>query len=469
MKLKLYNTLTNQKEIFVPINQNEVTIYTCGPTVYSYAHIGNMSSYLMADVLIRALELLGYKVKQVKNITDVGHLTSDGDTGEDKMEKEARKQKKDPFEIAAFYTKQYIEDEKVMKLKEAFARPKATEFINEMIEMVKVLIDKDLAYETSDGVYIDISKIPNYGQLSGNKVEELNAGARVEVNTEKKHPADFAVWKKAEENHIMQWDSPWGKSFPGWHLECSAMAWNYFQNTYDIKTGGEDNIFPHHECEIAQTWGVYGKKLANYYVHKRHINLDGIKMSKSKGNIVNVQDLLTEGFSPEAIRLSLISSHYRNRLNFTKKLIEESQKNIEKINELIQKLLNIKKETGIDLDKDYENTFLSALCDDLNMPEALSVMHELVKFSYKNIENLSQIAAEKIIDTLKSIDTVLKCFSFDKKEKIEIPEDIKKLAEGRLQAKKLKDYNRADMLRDEIQKLGYKIVDIKESYEIEIL
>ena len=247
--IKLYNTYTNKLEVFKPINGKEVKMYNCGPTVYSYAHIGNFSSYLMADLLRRYLEYSGYKVKQVKNITDVGHLVADADDGEDKMEKAAREQKKDPYVIARFYEKVYIEDENKMNILEPFIRPRATEHINEMIHMIEVLMKKGYAYETEDGIYFDITKFKDYGKLSGNTLDKLHIGARVEINDKKKHPYDFALWKKLVFNnkyHIMKWDSPWGEGFPGWHIECSAMARKYLGDRIDIHTGGEDNIFPHH-------------------------------------------------------------------------------------------------------------------------------------------------------------------------------------------------------------------------------
>ena len=465
MKLFLYNSLTKKKEEFIPINPKEVTMYSCGPTVYSYAHIGNMSAYLLADLIRRVLEVLGYEVKHVKNITDVGHLVSDADSGEDKLDIAARKEGKTPQEIAQFYTDAYIHDEQLLKIKEPFARPKATEYIEEMLEMVKDLMAKGMAYETSDGVYMDISKFPHYGELSGNTVEKLLAGARVEVNEEKKHPADFALWKKAEANHIMRWDSPWGPSFPGWHLECSAMAWSYFHDTYDIKTGGEDNIFPHHECEIVQTDGVYGKALAHYFVHKRFLQLNSMKMSKSQGNITTLSDLISQGYSAAIVRYALLSSHYRNQLNFQNSLLDESARIIERVNRLIQELHQAKGE-GVEFDTaSYKQRFFEALCDDLNTAEALVSLHELVKESNILLPKLSSENAKEILETLEYMNQILDVFDFEAGE--DIPENVQSLLESRKLARENKDFKKSDELRDEIQTLGYKLLDTADGQKVE--
>lgn len=468
--LSLYNSLTKQKEVFKPLSETEITLYTCGPTVYSYAHIGNMSAYLMADLLIRVLESIGYKVKQVKNITDVGHLVSDGDHGEDKMQKAAKKEQKTPEQIADFYTKAYIRDEELLRMKAPFSRPKATDYIQSMLEMVQQLIADGFAYETSDGIYMDITKVDEYGKLSGNKIEDLDAGSRVAVNTEKRHPADFAVWKKAEPNHIMQWDSPWGRSFPGWHLECSAMAWEAFQGTYDIKTGGEDNIFPHHECEIAQTQALYGVKLANYYLHKRHIQLEGMKMSKSIGNIMNLQDLLKEGFTAEAVRYALIASHYRSRLNFQRSVLHEAQRIIDRGNEMIQKLHIRIQESGTTSYDDFQiqgvfDRFLDPLLDDLNMSEALVVLHEYMKYINTHLDNLASAQAVDALAIMQQFNQILEVFDLEQAS-VDIPAEVQALAQERFEAKQARDFQRADALRDQILIAGYEVVDAKDGFQI---
>jgi cysteinyl-tRNA synthetase len=469
-QLSLYNSLTKKKEVFKPLNEDEITLYTCGPTVYSYAHIGNMSAYLMADLLIRVLGSIGYKVKQVKNITDVGHLVSDGDDGEDKMQKAAKKEQKTPEEIADFYTKAYIKDEKLLRMKAPYSRPKATDCVQSMIGMVEQLVKDGFAYETSDGVYMDITKIEEYGKLSGNTLEGLDAGARVAVNAEKRHPADFAVWKKADENHIQQWDSPWGRSFPGWHLECSAMAWEAFQGTYDIKTGGEDNIFPHHECEIAQTQALFGVKMANYYLHKRHIQLEGMKMSKSLGNIMNLQDLLEEGFTAEAVRYALITSHYRSRLNFQRSVLHEAQRIIDRGNKLIQKLHIQSKENSTTAYDGFQiigvfDRFLDPLLDDLNMSESLVVMHEYMKYINTHIDVLASTQAENALKIMEQFNEILDVFTLDQNI-VAIPTEIQSLAQERFDAKHARDFQRADMLRNQIQVAGYTVVDTKDGFQI---
>jgi len=284
--LKLYNSLTKQKEIFQSLAEEKkkkklVTMYTCGPTVYDYVHIGNLRSFLVADLLRRFLEFKGYKVKQVMNITDVGHMTSDAESGEDKMEAAARREKKDPWQIAEFFTKAFFADAQKINLKKAWKYPRATDHVKEMIKIIEKLVKNGYAYEVNGSVYFDLSKFSDWGKLSGNKLEDLIAGARVEVISEKKNPYDFALWIK-NPAHIMQWDSPWGKGYPGWHIECSAMAMKYLGEMIDIHTGGEDNKFPHHESEIAQSEGATGKQFVRYWLHVKHLMVDGEKMSNQK-------------------------------------------------------------------------------------------------------------------------------------------------------------------------------------------
>ncbi|MBP5193636.1 MAG: cysteine--tRNA ligase, partial [Clostridia bacterium] len=290
--MKLYNTLTRQKEEFSTLDgTNKVRMYSCGPTVYNYAHIGNLRTYIFMDLLRRCLKYEGYKIKGVMNITDVGHLLSDGDDGEDKMQKAAREQNKDPYEIAAYYTSVFFEDLKKLNIERPELTPKATDHIADMQKYVEGLVEKGVAYETDDGVYFDIEKFPSYGKLSGIKLEDQLSGARVEVNGEKRHPADFALWKKAPKEHIMQWDSPWGKSYPGWHIECSAMSKKYLGEVFDIHTGGVDHIPIHHENEIAQSESLTGKNPARFWMHGEFMLVDGGKMSKSLGNTYTIAQL----------------------------------------------------------------------------------------------------------------------------------------------------------------------------------
>ena len=298
MELKLYNTLTRKKEDFKSIENKKVNMYSCGPTVYSYASIGNFRTYVFVDTLKRVLKYNGYEITSVMNITDVGHLTSDADTGEDKMEKAAKKEGKDPYEIAKYYTDCFLKDFDKLNLERPTTITKATENIPQMIEMVEKILENGYAYETSKGIYFDVSKLDKYPILSNNKVEGLEAGARIEVDPEKKNPYDFALWIKAPEDHIMKWDSPWGKSYPGWHLECSAMGKRFLGESFDIHTGGVDHIPVHHENEIAQDKGAFNKNPANYWMHCEFLLIDGGKMSKSFQNVYTLDQLQEKGISP---------------------------------------------------------------------------------------------------------------------------------------------------------------------------
>lgn len=315
--LKVYNTLTRRKEEFVPLNDKVVTMYSCGPTVYSYAHIGNMRAYLFMDSVRRTLKYNGYKLKGVMNITDVGHLLSDGDDGEDKMEKASREQQKSVYEIAAIYTDAFMKDLAKLNIGKPEIIAKATDHINDMIKYVEALVEKGYGYETSDGIYFDISKFREYGKLSGLDLEGQRAGARVDVNDEKRNPADFALWKKAPKEHIMQWESPWGMGYPGWHIECSAMSRKYLGDTFDIHTGGVDHIPVHHENEIAQSEALVGHKTVDYWMHVEFMQVDGGKMSKSLKNTYTVSELEQKGYSAMAFRYFCLNTHYRKKLNFT--------------------------------------------------------------------------------------------------------------------------------------------------------
>src|SRR3989344_8141741 len=318
----LTNTLTRKKEKFMPIKKGQVGIYTCGPTVYRDIHIGNFRTYLMADILKRALIYSGFKVKHIKNITDVGHMRTDdaSDAAFDPVITEALKQGKTPQEIAETYTKQFFEDEKKLNILPANEYPKATAHIKEMIELTKILLDKGYAYETSGTVYLNVKKFKNYGKLSGNtlnKMDKLLEAVRVATETDKKDSADFALWKKAEKGRTLKWDSPWGEGFPGWHIECSAMSMKYLGPSFDIHTGGEDNIFPHHEDEIAQSEAATGKKFVNFWLHGGFLLVDREKMARRKGNVFTISTIEEKGFNPLAFRYLVLTTHYRSRLNFT--------------------------------------------------------------------------------------------------------------------------------------------------------
>lgn len=460
-------------------------MYTCGPTVYDYASIGNMWSYLTADILRRYLEYSGYEVRQVKNITDVGHFTDDDIlevSGEDKMEKAARREKKTPLELAEHYAQYYLADEKSLNIKPPHYQPRPTKEIPEMIVIIENLIAKGLAYETEDGIYFSVNTFPHYGKLSGNTLDQIKAGARVTVNENKKDPADFALWKKlvgANSKHSLWWDSPWGKGFPGWHLECTAMAVKYLGDSIDIHTGGEDNIFPHHECEIAQSESYTGKPFVKYWVHTRHFQVAGQKMSKSLGNIYTIgavpdgryKSLLEMGYHPLAFRMLKLSTHYRSKSNFTFEGLEQADKNWKKINECWQRLGTYaeKKPGNTLLDTSaYQVRFETALDDDLNTAEASAVVLDLVKYANQLMDKgYLQNAKEtqKLIKKFDQVFAVLDHKTFEKSN-VDIPDKIKTLADEREEARQAKDFSKADNLREKISQLGYEITDQESGYTI---
>ncbi len=464
MALKLYNSLTKKKEEFQPINKGKVGIYTCGPTVYDFVHLGNLKSYLTADLLRRYLEYSGYEVRHIKNITDVGHLTQDdivqGDTGEDKIAKKAAREKKTPKEIARFYEAYFKETERKINILPAHYFPRATTHIPQMIKMIEKLLTKGLAYEKNGNVFFDVTKFSNYGKLSGNTLENLKVGARLEEHPDKKNVWDFALWLKAPKEHLMKFPSPWSIGYPGWHIECSAMSTEYLGESFDIHTGGEDNIFPHHEAEIAQSEGFSGQQFVNYWVHTRFLLVEGKKMSKSKGNFYKLEDILEKGFSPMELRLALLSSNHRRQLNFSWKLLKQSQNNLESINSFYTKLLTYQpkieeiKVANFSVEK-YKEDFSAALDDDLNTPKALAVIFQFVRQGGKLLkENLLGNPAE----TKMALEGFARVFGL-LLEKNEIPEEIKNLAEDRKKAREAKDFKTSDELRRKIEKLGYAIED----------
>ena len=463
MKIQLYNTLSHSKEEFKPINKEEIRIYSCGPTVYSFAHIGNLRTYVFVDNLRRVLKYNGYNLKHVMNITDVGHLTSDADTGEDKMEKAARKEGKNPYEIAEYYTKYFMEDMKKLDIDMPNIISKATDNIPEMLEMVKEILKNGYAYETSKGIYFDVSKLDKYPVLSNNSVDGQEAGARIEVDKEKRNPYDFAIWIKAPENHMMKWESPWGLSYPGWHLECSAIGRKCLGEHFDIHTGGVDHIPIHHENEIAQSKGATGQIPANYWMHSEFLLIDGGKMSKSLGNIYTLKTLEDNGIEPLAFKLFCFSAHYRNKLNFTFDGVKAQVKALERLRDGYKKHLEGNEEVEEEKIKEYENRFHEAINDDLNMPLAMGVVWEVIREEKKS---------KKYAELIEKFDEVLgldlKNYQNYQKE-IEIPENIKELIEKRNQARKEKNWEESDKIRDEIQKLGYNIKDTKEGIKIEKL
>ena len=461
MDIFFTNTLTRKKEIFKPIDEKEVRIYSCGPTVYKDATIGNMRTSIFQDVLRRVLRYNGYKIKHVMNITDVGHLVSDGDEGEDKMIKSAREEHKSPAEIADYYTKLFFEDLKNLNIETPEIVCKATDHIPDMLKYVETLMEKGYAYETSTAIYFDISKLDKYPVLSNLNLEEQKAGARVEVDPEKKSPYDFALWIKAPENHLMKWDSPWGPSYPGWHIECSAMGQKYLGEQFDIHTGGIDLIPTHHENEIAQSKGYCGKIPARYWLHGEYLLINGGKMSKSLGNVYLLRDIINRGYSPLAYRLFSYSSHYRNKLNFTWEGIEASQKSLERLKQGYQTHLNGKDEVEDSVINEYEERFHKAINDDLNMPLAMGVVWEVIRNDKKS---------PKLAKLLLKFDSVLG-LKIDEKEEIkqEIPKEILELIEERKKARENKNWEESDRIRDLIKEKGYEIKDTKEGTEVRFL
>ena len=459
MDIYFYNTLTRKKELFKPIDEREIRMYSCGPTVYKDATIGNMRTNIFQDVLRRVLKYNGYKLKHAMNITDVGHLVSDGDEGEDKMLKTAREENKSPLEIAQYYTKLFFEDLKLLNIETPEIVCKATEHIKEMLEYVEKLVNNGYAYETSTAIYFDISKLDKYPVLSNLNLEEQKAGARVDIDPEKRSPYDFALWIKAPENHLMKWDSPWGPSYPGWHIECSAMGQKYLGEQFDIHTGGIDLIPTHHENEIAQSKGACGKIPANYWMHGEYLLIDGGKMSKSLGNVYLVKDFVKRGYNPIVYKLFSYSCHYRNKLNFTWEGIEAASKSLERLKKGYIVHLNGKDEVDEDVINAYEERFHKAINDDLNMPAAMGVVWEVVRQDKKS---------DKFAKLLLKFDTVLglKIDEECNKPKEELPEEILKLIEERKKARENKEWNKSDELRGIIKEKGYEIKDTKDGMEV---
>ena len=457
--MKLYNTLTRKKEEFAPLDGKTVRMYSCGPTVYNFAHIGNMRTYIFMDILRRTLRYEGYKVKGVMNITDVGHLLSDADEGEDKMEKAAKEQQKSPYEIADFYTKVFFDDLKKLNIGKPELTPKATEHIREMLDFVYTLCEKGYGYETSDGIYFDISKFPAYGQLSGINLEDQKAGARVEVNDEKRSPFDFAIWKKAPKEHIMQWDSRWGKGYPGWHIECSAMSKKYLGEVFDIHTGGVDHIPIHHENEIAQSYGYSGKNPAKFWMHGEFMLVNNGKMSKKLGNTYLVSQLEEMGYSPMCFRYFCLNTHYRKKLNFTFEGMDGAKTAYARLCALVAKHREGENDVSDEKLAAYRKEFEEDVTDDLNVPGAMGVLWTMLK----------EPASKKIYALALEMDKIfgLKLDEAKAEEvKEEFPAEITANANERAAARAAKDWGKSDELRAKLDELGYAVKDTKEGYTL---
>ncbi len=485
MGLQLYNSLTRRTEEFVPLAEKRIGVYVCGPTVYGHAHLGHAKSYVSFDVLVRYLRYLGYSVTYVQNITDVGHLTDDADAGEDKIAKAAVKERKHPMALAEYYTRSYFEDMDKLNCVRPDISPRASGHIIEQIELVKTLLAKGFAYEVNGSVYFDVSKFPGYGKLSGRNTEEMMAGARVEVSQEKRNPVDFALWKKAEPNHIMQWPSPWGMGYPGWHLECSAMSTKYLGQPFDIHGGGMENKFPHHECEIAQSEAAHGVSFVRYWVHNNMVTVDGQKMGKSLGNFITLKQVfvgdherLTRAYEPLAVRQLVLNSHYRSPLDFSDAALFAAHSGHQKISEAVRALRKqIDSAPQGDADKGVlaqldqaKAKFEQAMNDDLNTSIALSVLFDLVRLANSLLENRK--AARETLAAVNQMFTQLGgevlgvVVEEDTRaagvDEAAIDKLVGILIAQRAEARKAKDFARADAVRAKLEEAGIVLEDTPE-------
>ena len=463
--MKIYNTLTRQKEEFVPIKENEVGIYVCGPTVYNFIHVGNARPMVVFDTLRRYFLYKGYDVKYVSNFTDI----------DDKIINKAKDEGVEFTEITKKYINAYLENSKELNfLEDNTIHPKATEYINPMIEFVKGLEDKGAAYNVDGDVYFNIDSAKDYGKLSKKNIDELQAGARISVTEEKKNPMDFALWKKRKEESEPAWESPWGMGRPGWHLECSVMASSILGDTIDIHAGGEDLQFPHHENEIAQSETLHDEKFANYWMHNSMITVDNEKMSKSKGNFFLLNDI-KESFDLEIVRFWLLSVHYRKQINFSEEVMEQTKnglerlyngkRNLEKLLKLAEGSLSEEEQGKIAKIDEIIKDFETAMDDDLNTADGISAIYELVKFSNSNVdENSSKELVEYVYDSLMKLANVIGIlYKEDKEESLD--EKVEKLIQDRQDARKNKDFQRADEIRDELKEMGITLKDTRNGVE----
>ena len=467
--LKLYNTLSKKKENFKPLIDRIVTMYNCGLTVYDYATIGNLRAFTFADILRRYLEYKGFEVKQVMNFTDVGHMFEDVDIGEDKMAAAAEREKKDPWSVADFYIKTFLDDAKEMNFEEPMIRPRATDHVNEMIGLIQRIIEKGYAYVVNGSVYFDVAKFKDYGKLSGNTLEKLKTGAggRVEPNPDKKNQFDFALWIN-DANHVMNWKSPWcEKGYPGWHIECSTMAIKYLGETIDIHTGGVDNIFPHHENEIAQSEAVTGKKFVNYWLHCEHLVVEGQRMGKSLGNYYTLKDLVAKGHGPKAVRYLLFSGHYRQRFNFTFEGLEAAKSGVDRLMNFMYRLSDADGSGSggkinallAEAQKNFEN----AMDDDLNIGPALAALFDFVREVNNLIDDkvISREEAQEVYKLIMRIDKVLGVMGEVKREE-KLPKEIEELICNREEARKAKNWKTADQIRQQLRTMGIILEDTTE-------
>ena len=450
--IRLYNSLSRRVKELAPIDPGRVTIYTCGSTVYRYAHIGNLRTYLFGDLLRRTLAYLGYEVLYVKNITDVGHMRHDlTDTGEDRMEQAAIDEGKSPTEIADFYTAAWLEDERAINILPADAMPKATDHIPEMIAIIEELLTRGLAYRVDGNVYYGVAAFPGYGKLSGQKVDATETGHRVEAEADKRSPQDFALWKAAEPGRVMNWPSPWGMGFPGWHIECSAMSMKYLGERFDIHTGGIDLKFPHHEDEIAQGDGATGHQVVGLWMHGEFLTLDDAKMAKSAGNIIRVSELPSKGFQPLDFRYLALTAHYRSKLDFTEPAMHAAAAGLRRL-----RRATIGPEEPVDLSAEpmagYRAQFDDAIADDLAMPKAVAIAHEVA--SAADLTDAQRRALLHAFDRVLGLDLARPA-----DEEAPLPDGAADLLERRAAARAEKNWAASDALRDELAALGVEVRD----------
>lgn len=459
MDIKLFNTLNKSKEVFKPITPGKLGMYNCGPTVYDRVHVGNLRSYVFADVIRRTFEYFGYEVRQIINITDVGHLSGDGDEGEDKMSKALKRDGLSPSmeamrQVGEKYAQHFVEDLKSMNIELPEELPRASDHIAGNIEIIQILQDKGYTYRTSDGVYFDTSKFAEYGKLGNIDIASLRAGARVEINTQKKSPTDFALWKFTD-NKTLGWESPFGRGFPGWHIECSTMSRQYLGQPFDIHTGGIDHIPTHHNNEIAQSEAAFGVPLANYWMHNEFVTIQEQKMAKSAGNFITLQTLKEQTVAPLSYRYWLLTAHYRSPVSFSYEALDAAQKAVFRLMSIISDIQDI----GI-VNQDYKQKFESFIADDLDTPKAIALMWDLVKDS--------SIKPEDKKATVLDFDQVLGLNMNSLRSVTEeaIPEEIHALAEAREVARKNRDWKQADALRNEIEGRGYEVRDTADGFKL---